>query len=187
MGTTYQNVDKSTNLRDYVQAEYGGQPGVYDYSVVGGNAYLLCGHPGRLGIVVVKLSKHTDEYGLHIGTKPIDESSHPYYYDCPLRLLDKADPPVNDDAARWREEVRRRASARNRVRRIKDGERIKLAAPLNYGFGSFDTFEAATMFYRGHSTRVYRIVAPGKIGDRRLVRISRLHTREFEVLEPPKS
>ncbi len=37
--------------------------------------------------------------------KPMDETMHPYYYDCPLSLLNAADEPINESSQRWREKV----------------------------------------------------------------------------------
>lgn len=41
------------------------------------------------------------------GYKSMDETMHPYYYDCPLRLLENATEPLNDSAREWRENVRK--------------------------------------------------------------------------------
>lgn len=46
------------------------------------------------------------------GYKPMDETMHPYYFDCPVSYLDAADEPASEDARKWREEVRARAAAR---------------------------------------------------------------------------
>jgi hypothetical protein len=40
------------------------------------------------------------------GYKDMDETMHPYYYDCPLRLIDTATEPLNEGSAKWREAVR---------------------------------------------------------------------------------
>jgi hypothetical protein len=46
------------------------------------------------------------------GYKDMDESMHPYYYDCPVSYLDEADEPTSDGAREWRAEVRRLAAER---------------------------------------------------------------------------
>lgn len=40
------------------------------------------------------------------GYKPMDESMGPFYYDCPVALLELAGEPVNESAAQWRKSVR---------------------------------------------------------------------------------
>lgn len=40
------------------------------------------------------------------GYKDMDETMHPYYYDCPLRLIDTATEPLNEASAEWRKKVR---------------------------------------------------------------------------------
>ena len=40
------------------------------------------------------------------GYKPMDESMGPFYYTCPLSYIKDASPPVNENAANWREQVR---------------------------------------------------------------------------------
>lgn len=40
------------------------------------------------------------------GYKDMSEHSGPYYYDCPLSLIDEATAPANDTAREWREKVR---------------------------------------------------------------------------------
>jgi hypothetical protein len=55
---------------------------------------------------------------------------HPYYYDCPVKLLDKADPPDTEHATKWRDAVRKVAAekkaARARVAALKPGDEITL-------------------------------------------------------------
>lgn len=53
------------------------------------------------------------------GYKPMDETMHPYYYDCPLSYLDEASAPENASAAEWREKVRALAAEKKETRRIK--------------------------------------------------------------------
>jgi len=48
------------------------------------------------------------------GYKDMDESMHPYYYNCPVSYLDAADEPTTQDAKTWRAEVRRQAEERKK-------------------------------------------------------------------------
>jgi hypothetical protein len=47
------------------------------------------------------------------GYKDMDESMHPYYYNCPLSYLDQADEATTEGAKTWRAVVRR-VAAKNR-------------------------------------------------------------------------
>ena len=53
-------------------------------------------------VCLFKLSSYRGDWGY----KPIDESMGPCYHDCPVSLLDKADPATTEYAIRWRERVR---------------------------------------------------------------------------------
>ena len=39
------------------------------------------------------------------GYKPVDESMGPCHWDCPVSLIQQADPPTTEYAAQWREAV----------------------------------------------------------------------------------
>lgn len=65
------------------------------------------------------------------GYKDIDESMGPYYYDCPLRLLDAAMPaPEDKHGLEWRQKVREyhadQAARRRKMRSLKVGDVIDL-------------------------------------------------------------
>lgn len=46
------------------------------------------------------------------GYRCMEETWGPYYYDCPLSLLDQADPTDNETAKAWREKVRAHHAAK---------------------------------------------------------------------------
>ena len=54
-------------------------------------------------VILHKLSSYQNDWGY----KPIDESMGPCYHDCPISLLDKADPPLAGYATEWRQQVRK--------------------------------------------------------------------------------
>lgn len=92
------------------------------------------------------------------GYKLIDETAYPYRFEAPAKLLDMLSPPFNDSAKRWRESCRLNAHARAKVRAIKDGDRIKLAEPLDFGTFREDTFRAVdweNYTRTGKTKRVY--------------------------------
>lgn len=70
-------------------------------------------------IFVALLDKRASNGWTGWGYKDMDEGMHPYTYDCPLRIVDRADadgPADNEDGKNWRSMVRayhakRRASA----------------------------------------------------------------------------
>lgn len=60
---------------------------------------------GKVTIILALMRKGGPDCGY--GYKLMDETVHPYYYDCPLSLLKMAtDPPYNENAAEWRAKVR---------------------------------------------------------------------------------
>jgi hypothetical protein len=59
-------------------------------------------HEGKRLIGLFLLGKSNGRWGY----KDMDETMHPYYYDCPLRLIDTATEPLNENATKWRETVR---------------------------------------------------------------------------------
>jgi hypothetical protein len=72
--------------------------------------------------------------------KNMDESCGPYYFDCPLAFLDRADPPVGPYAGPWREKVRefhanraaKRAAIRAGLRVSYDGRTYELRYCLGH-------------------------------------------------------
>lgn len=44
--------------------------------------------------------------GGQVAIKSMDETCGPYYFDCPLSFLERADPPVGPYAGPWRDKVR---------------------------------------------------------------------------------
>lgn len=72
-----------------------------------GNCFWVAMHTVTHGsfIVLYLLEKHKGEYSY----KDMDETMHPYYYNCPLSLLDLTTTPTNEELP-WRKEVRKRAA-----------------------------------------------------------------------------
>ena len=52
-------------------------------------------------ICLFKLSSYRGDWGY----KPIDESMGPCYWDCPVSLIQQADPPTTEYATQWRNRV----------------------------------------------------------------------------------
>lgn len=85
------------------QAHFSAAYKLLESRVVGNHVWHLLEHEGRKSIALDLIAK---QRGGGWGEKGMDETWGPYHYDCPLSLLDKADPPANDNAAAWRQKVR---------------------------------------------------------------------------------
>lgn len=59
-------------------------------------------HAGRIWIGLTLIDCRHGQAAI----KNMDESCGPYYFDCPLVFLDRADPPTGPYAGPWREKVR---------------------------------------------------------------------------------
>jgi hypothetical protein len=77
--------------------------GAIDFSVKGNTVYVLhtAANSGKKFIAVVLIKKSGGNYGY----KVIPENQHPYYYDCPEKILKQSE--VNDPhAIHWRDKCR---------------------------------------------------------------------------------
>lgn len=66
--------------------------------------------------------------GMNFGYKDMDETVHPFYYDCPKRILDLLSPTDNENALEWRrkcEEKRRNKKEKPSLSKLPIGTRIK--------------------------------------------------------------
>lgn len=90
------------------------------------------------------------------GTKSLDETCYPYYYDCPLELLDRCPDPREGQSTAWREAVRAHAAARRErarvAKHIEPGQTWKLAAGL-HGSQSGATLTKATIIRKSERGR----------------------------------
>lgn len=109
MGWTFSN--KWQSKQDVVNERTRG--GLVPHRLVGTHLwYIAEATTGHKIICLDRIMYSQGEYGY----KAIDETMHPFYYDCPLSLLKQASPVVSEapapdgalvsaDAARWRERV----------------------------------------------------------------------------------
>lgn len=78
---------------------------VLDDAVVGNNYWALLERPdGQKTIALNMMRGGGRNEGW--GYKGLDETMGPYQFNCPLRLIDAASNPANDNAAEWRKQVR---------------------------------------------------------------------------------
>ena len=68
-------------------------------------------------ICLFKLSS----YGGDWGYKPIDESMGPVYWDCPVSLIQQADPPTTEYATEWRDTIMQQHNLRTGMPNILSG------------------------------------------------------------------
>jgi hypothetical protein len=112
---------------------------VVDHAVVGNHLWTLC-RDDEFGRLVIGLDLLRKQDGCWFN-KSMCEYMHPYYYDCPLRLIKAADEPVSETAAEWRKAVEKwheeKAQARKRAAQLApgmvvevDSYRLKLIKPL---------------------------------------------------------
>jgi len=75
------------------------------------------------------------------GYKAMDEGMHPYQYDCPLYLFDLAPVPPSPQAAKWREEVRKKAARKRSLTKPSVGATIHFAPGVRFGSQLLTTAE----------------------------------------------
>jgi hypothetical protein len=105
-----------------------------DHALVGNHLWIAvsCERGGKpTNFIVLYLIKNDRKGYYNWGYKDIDESSHPFYYTCPLRLLDKTDalsPKDSEDSVEWRKRVREYHANKKSVLTIKSfeiGDKVK--------------------------------------------------------------
>ena len=175
MGTYYTPCTAGTSFKQFVAGELAihSLEGIVRFSVIGSVAYIAF---RARGIEVWKLSRSEGD----IGYKPMGEEMHPFYFDCPKHLMEYAGPPRSEGAREWRECCEEKRRKRNTVNRLKEGDTIRLAAPLTFGGGRIkETDFIAVDLPSGRGVRrVWRCVGSGL-----LVRITNLESRSFVVVK----
>lgn len=84
--------------------------------------------------VVCLLSYRPNDY-YNIGYKDMSEDMHPYYYNCPERILKLLTPTDNEQSNEWRRKCWERIQARKNRPRLKKGMVIKFAEPIRFRNG----------------------------------------------------
>ena len=85
------------------------------HRVVGSHVWQLVQRPD--GTKYITLDLIAKERGGGWGYKNLDEDCGPYFFDCPLSLLDRADPPATPNATAWRAKVVEYADREKRLKR----------------------------------------------------------------------
>lgn len=103
------------------------------HRVVGNHVWQLVQRPD--GTKYIALDLIAKERGGGWGYKNLDEDWAPYFFDCPLALLDRADPPATPNAEAWRAKVREFAEQQKRLKRemqtLKPGT-VLVVGPCQY-------------------------------------------------------
>lgn len=113
--TTQQNISVSGEVR------------LIDHSLVGNNLWLLLqrGSTKFIVLALLKYARGAGTYGADWGYKDMDESMHPYYYDCPERLLKQSNCD-NPTSIGWRAQCRKWRAERNArlssLKKLKPGD-----------------------------------------------------------------
>ena len=80
--------------------------------------------------------KPSDPEGHTLGWKDMSETSHPFLYNCPQRILDLLDPTENENALAWRKECH---AVRERIRASRKtfvhGAVVEFEQPLRFAGG----------------------------------------------------
>ena len=85
------------------------------HRVVGNHVWQLVQRPNGTKFIALDLIAKERNGGW--GYKSLDEDFGPYFVDCPLTLLDRADPPATPNAEAWRAKVREYADLQRRLKR----------------------------------------------------------------------
>lgn len=84
------------------------------------------------GVALISISRRPCE---EFGYKGMSEDMGPYYYNCPLRILDKLTPTTNAIALEWRAKCRATAALRStkgKGPKLVAGQRVRFAEPIRF-------------------------------------------------------
>ena len=116
-----------------------------------------------------------DPEGYTLGWKEMSESSLPYVFNCPERILKLLDPPRNENAAEWRRTCRAHRTKKRTARKaFQDGIVIRFEKPLAFRGG----IERQQFTVEKHGRKL-RFRAEDGV----LCQIPKAATRAFEVVE----
>ncbi|NHM25946.1 hypothetical protein G7K71_02755 [Desulfofundulus sp. TPOSR] len=112
--------------------------------------------------------------GCNFGYKDMTENMHPYYYDCPERILKLLTPTDNESALRWREKCWENIRTRKARPRLVKGAVIEFTEPIT--------------FRSGRQERTFRVIDPRRLvfesgGMRFKLRRSTLREREWKLVQ----
>ena len=169
MGWTYGARDRKSNTREWFTEEFSWSNErqtvkVLDVAPIGSTVYMALEtrptsdpalFPREVFALVVLTSWNKRDPAFNFGWKDISEDMGPYQCNCPKRILDLLTPTDNEWANEWRNKCREKlAERKSRASRpLKDGDVIRLAAPIKFSSGrEVQVFEIVK---EGRRMRVY--------------------------------
>ena len=107
MGWLYYKNSKDELVKDLLDPAKYSSATITDHSLRGNHLWIQIEKKDTkerlIGLFLLGSSGRTFQ---NWGYKDMDETMHPYFYDCPMRLIDTATEPLNELAAEWRKKVR---------------------------------------------------------------------------------
>jgi len=88
-------------------------------------------------IVCLLSFRPRDEF--NFGYKDMGEEMHPYYYNCPERILRLLTPTGNESALRWRQKCWENVRARQARPKLRKGMVIRFAEPVRFNNGDIES------------------------------------------------
>lgn len=136
MGWTF--MERPADVRGYLDAAYtwtndGTVNRVIDSAIVGRTTYYCAvetvkpdgTHSVWAGVVMLKFHPRARD-GLTFGYKDLSESSGPYAWTCPMRILDLLTETDSDYANNWRAKCREYHERRARLPKLAEGMRLRV-------------------------------------------------------------
>lgn len=111
--------------------------------------------------------------------KVMDESRHPFSYDCPKRILDKLPPTDNELANEWRQKCRERLASKRNGSKLENGSTIRFDHTIEFtNETQSDTFILTLIPGKKRNRTLFQI--PGQPG---LYRIPNWKKLEYEIVK----
>lgn len=173
MGWLFTTRPRGESMKDFFSREFNSENGkVLDVALVNFREAYIAYRLQDEVIALVCLVQFTPNSYYNIGYKDMEEAMHPYYYNCPKRILEKLTPTQNTSAQSWREACWQRIQERE-AKQVNDGDLIRFRNPINFTNGyTLDTFR---VIKNGNKIRFNS----GSF----ICKISNWKERDFEIIE----
>lgn len=195
MGWWFQHKDEKQSLKDFFSKEFGTgieRNGnicqILDIALVNFTEVYMAYERHDLKTnektvhAIICLVKFVKNDEMNFGYKDMDESMHPFYYNCPERILKILSPTTNESELSWRKECYKVINNRRKAAKLIDGMIVEFETELNWdrGIGSAKVFTVTT--YNKKSTGFMMYWGGQKHGG--LLRITNLKDRTFVEIPP---
>jgi hypothetical protein len=148
MGWTFTNKSSSVKVADFFKAEW--KDTIFHAVKVINmqEVYMACSNkrePDTIFAVVCLLNYQPKEY-MNFGYKDMDESMHPYYYNCPESILKLLSPTDKQNAIAWRAECQKRIDNKKSKAKFTKGSIIRFSKPIQFNSNlNIDAFRVSSM------------------------------------------